>query len=58
MSVVMVTPHAVLSRAQHELKVAYELLLDAKRHKQRIADVVMASQDRFILKIYHFFRTV
>ena len=29
----------------HELKVAYELLLDAKRHKQRIADVVLAAQD-------------
>lgn len=29
----------------HEVRVAYELLLDAKRHKQRIADVVLASQD-------------
>ena len=33
------------SRMKHELKVAYELLLDAKRHKQRIADVVLALQD-------------
>lgn len=31
--------------ASHELRVAYELLLDAKRHKQRIADVVLALQD-------------
>lgn len=30
---------------KNELKVAYHLLLDAKRHKQRIADVVMAMQD-------------
>ena len=29
----------------HEIKIAYELLLDAKRHKQRIADVVLALQD-------------
>ena len=29
----------------HELRVAYELLLDAKRHKLRIADVVLALQD-------------
>ena len=29
----------------HELRIAYELLLDAKRHKQRIADVVLALQD-------------
>jgi 5'-AMP-activated protein kinase catalytic alpha subunit len=29
----------------HELKVAYQLLLDAKRHKLRIADVVLALQD-------------
>ena len=28
-----------------DLKVAYHLLLDAKRHKQRIADVVMALQE-------------
>ena len=33
------------NRALHEVRVAYELLLDAKRHKQRIADVVLASQD-------------
>jgi len=33
------------SRMKHELKVAYELLLDAKRQKQRIADVVLALQD-------------
>jgi len=43
---------AVLNTSQkrtalkHELKVAYELLLDAKRHKQRIADVVLALQDQ------------
>ena len=29
----------------HELRIAYELLLDAKRHKLRIADVVLALQD-------------
>lgn len=29
----------------HEAKITYELLLDAKRHKQRIADVVLALQD-------------
>ena len=29
----------------HELKVAYELLLDAKRHKMRIDDMVLALQD-------------
>ena len=34
-----------LSVMKHELKVAYFLLLDAKRHKQRIADVVLAAQD-------------
>lgn len=33
------------SMALHEMRVAYELLLDAKRHKQRIADVVLALQD-------------
>jgi 5'-AMP-activated protein kinase catalytic alpha subunit len=43
---------AVLNRSSceksvnmHEMRVAYELLLDAKRHKQRIADVVLALQD-------------
>lgn len=30
---------------RHELRVAYELLLDAKRHKLRIADVVLAQQN-------------
>ncbi len=30
---------------KHDLKVAYELLLDEKRHKQRIEDVVLALQD-------------
>jgi 5'-AMP-activated protein kinase catalytic alpha subunit len=29
---------------RHEMRVAYELLLDAKRHKLRIADVVLAQQ--------------
>ena len=29
----------------HELKVAYDLLLDAKRHKMRIDDMVLALQD-------------
>ena len=29
----------------HELQVAYELLLDAKRHKLRIDDMVLALQD-------------
>lgn len=31
---------------QHDLRVSYELLLDAKRHRQRIADVVIAQQDQ------------
>jgi 5'-AMP-activated protein kinase catalytic alpha subunit len=30
---------------KHELKVAYELLLDEKRHKKRIEDVILAFQD-------------
>lgn len=30
---------------RHDLRVAYELLLDAKRHKLRIADMVQAQQD-------------
>lgn len=30
---------------RHDIRVAYELLLDAKRNKLRIADVVLASQD-------------
>jgi 5'-AMP-activated protein kinase, catalytic alpha subunit len=30
---------------RHDLRVAYELLLDAKRNKLRIADVVLAQQD-------------
>lgn len=34
-----------VSVMMHELRIAYELLLDAKRHKQRIADVVLALQD-------------
>lgn len=33
------------NRTKHELKVVYELLLDAKRHRQRIADVMTAFQD-------------
>jgi len=33
------------SRVRHDVRVAYELLLDAKRNKQRIADVVLALQD-------------
>jgi len=36
---------APVNRGKHELLVAYELLLDAKRHRQRIADVVQAFQD-------------
>jgi 5'-AMP-activated protein kinase, catalytic alpha subunit len=36
---------APFNRAKHELRVVYELLLDAKRHRQRIADVVLAFQD-------------
>ena len=39
------TSNGPMSVMMHELKVAYELLLDAKRHKQRIADVVLAAQD-------------
>jgi 5'-AMP-activated protein kinase catalytic alpha subunit len=34
-----------VSVMMHELKVAYELLLDAKRHKMRIDDMVLALQD-------------
>jgi len=30
---------------KHDIRVSYELLLDAKRNKLRIADVVLASQD-------------
>lgn len=30
---------------RHDLKVAYELLLDEKRHKKRIEDVILAFQD-------------
>jgi 5'-AMP-activated protein kinase catalytic alpha subunit len=36
---------SIISRVKHELRVAYELLLDEKRHKLRIADVVLAFQD-------------
>jgi 5'-AMP-activated protein kinase, catalytic alpha subunit len=32
-------------RNQHEIRVTYELLLDAKKNKLRIADVVLALQD-------------
>ena len=34
------------NRTMHEGKVAYELLLDAKKNKLRIADVVLALQDQ------------
>lgn len=37
--------HVDRNSAQHELKVAYELLLDEKRHKKRIEDVILAFQD-------------
>lgn len=51
-----VTPEAVtdavvneekvpVSSMKHDLKVAYELLLDEKRHKKRIEDVILAFQD-------------
>lgn len=40
-----IDPVKRVSVMMHELKVAYELLLDAKRHKLRIADVVLALQD-------------
>jgi hypothetical protein len=33
------------NKMQHDLRVIYELLLDEKRHKKRIEDVVMALQD-------------
>lgn len=36
---------SLVHRVTHDLRVAYELLLDAKRHKLRIADVVLAFQD-------------
>lgn len=42
---VMDTSSSNRSVMKHEMRVAYELLLDAKRHKQRIADVVLALQD-------------
>jgi len=32
-------------KIRHDLKVAYELLLDEKRHKKRIEDVVLARRD-------------
>ena len=34
-----------LSQPIHDVRITYELLLDAKRNKLRIADVVLASQD-------------
>ena len=34
-----------VNQQKHELKVTYELLLDEKRHKKRIEDVVLALQD-------------
>eukprot|EP01035_Chromulina_nebulosa_P021991 gene21991-28466_t len=34
-----------LNYKQNQLRVAYELLLDAKRHQLRIADVIQAQQD-------------
>lgn len=39
------TSSDMLNQCRQEIRVAYELLLDAKRHKQRIADVVLALQD-------------
>lgn len=38
-------PYSTSTRHANDLRVAYELLLDAKRHKLRIADVVLALQD-------------
>ena len=35
----------VLTKFMRDVRVTYELLLDAKRHKLRIADVVLARQD-------------
>lgn len=40
-----------LKGLQHEIKVAYQLLLDAKRHKLRIADVVLALQ---VSKLFYY----
>lgn len=37
--------NGVKNPQKHELKVTYELLLDEKRHKKRIEDVVLALQD-------------
>lgn len=37
--------NAPKNQQKHELKVTYELLLDEKRHKKRIEDVVLALQD-------------
>jgi 5'-AMP-activated protein kinase, catalytic alpha subunit len=37
---------AATTAHMHSIKVTYELLLDAKRHKLRIADVVLALQDQ------------
>ena len=38
---------------RHELRVCYQLLLDAKRHKLRIADVVLALQVRRISRLVY-----
>lgn len=44
-AVMNVDKNAKNNDAKHDLKVAYELLLDEKRHKKRIEDVILAFQD-------------
>lgn len=41
----VLTKVEALSRFQMQVRVTYEILLDAKKHKQRIADLVLARQD-------------
>lgn len=41
----VLTKVEALSRFQMQIRVTYEILLDAKKHKQRIADLVLARQD-------------
>jgi len=41
----VMSPDETLTKFLRKVKVTYELLLDAKRHKLRIADVVLARQD-------------
>lgn len=40
------SPYSQVNRQLNDVRVAYELLLDAKKHKLRVADVVNALQDQ------------